>query len=295
LKTPVAWQAAVAGVGLAALSAVAIRRAATAPFFVVGWFWFLGTLVPVIGMTQRGAQAMSDRYTYMPLTGLFIAAAWGCSRSGWAGRARPVAALAAAALLACALLARSQVGYWHDSVRLLSHATSLSASFSAHKALGGALYDRGRLQEAEAEFRRSLALDPGSWEAHARLGDALYEQRRLAEAAAEYEAALQGAPLNQELHTNLANVRDDLRQTDQALGHYQEALRIDPGFVPALINLGLLYQRRGLLAEAVVNYRKALAVDPLSAEATKRLGAALEAVRASRPPARRDPDPVAQP
>jgi len=242
LATPPVWEAGAAAAALAIVSALAVRGARKYPFAVVGWFWYLGTLVPVIGMIQLGSQAMADRYTYLPLTGLCIAASWGLPKMVRARRARGVLALSAvAAIVICAVLARRQVGHWHDSARLFERAAGLASSAFTHQLLGDVRFDQGRLEEAVAEYEEVLRLNP----------------------------------LDYETHADLANLLDDLRQPEQALFHYREALRIHPGYAPTLTDLGLFYERQGLLREAADAYRQALAADPSFAEAHNNLGSVL--------------------
>ena len=241
--TPSAWQAASATAAVAVVSGMAVRWAKSHPYVAVGWFWYLGTLVPVIGMVQLGSQAMADRYMYLPLTGLCIAVAWGVSAASRGRRRGRILAFTAAAIVIVgfAVVARLQVVSWHDGESLFRRAASRSSSYMAHKCLG----------------------------------DALYEKGKLAEAAVVYEEALRLNTLDYETHTKLANLLDDLQQSEQALLHYREALRIHPGFAPALADLGWFYERRGMVREAEDACRKALMSDPNFAEAHNNLGSAL--------------------
>src|SRR5262249_54479246 len=133
------------------MAALCARRL---PYFFTGWFWFLGTLVPVIGFMQVGAQSMADRHSYTPYIGVFIILAWGVAdlTKNWPKRNVIVAALSTAALAACLWLTEIQIGYWKDSATLFSHAVAVTAHNSiAHNNLGEALTAEGRLAEAQTE------------------------------------------------------------------------------------------------------------------------------------------------
>jgi hypothetical protein len=165
-----AWQTAGACVVLGGLSFVAYRLARRHPYLPVGWLWYLGTLVPVLGLVRVGLQARADRYTYVPLIGIFIMVAWGgaalAARARMPRRVAPIAA--AVAILACALAARIQVGYWQDNVSLFTRATVLTLhvdEYAAHLSLGATLAGQGRMDEALRHFTEAMRLRPDSDEA----------------------------------------------------------------------------------------------------------------------------------
>jgi hypothetical protein len=165
-----AWQTAGACVVLGGLSFMAYRLARRHPYLPVGWLWYLGTLVPVLGLVRVGLQARADRYTYVPLIGIFIAIAWGgAALAARARMPRQVAPIAAAvAIVACALAARTQVGYWQDNVSLFTRATVLTLhvdEYDAHMSLGATLAGQGRMDEALRHFTEAMRLRPDSGEA----------------------------------------------------------------------------------------------------------------------------------
>ena len=194
-----AWKVALAGIMLCAISFLAYRLARRHPWLPVGWLWYLGTLVPVAGLVRVGVQARADRYTYVPLIGVFIIIAWGgatlAARGRVLQRALPVAACIA--VMACAVAAREQVGYWKDSVSLWTRATMLTLgvdAFEAHMSLGTSLGNQGRVDEARRHFAEAVHLRPQSDAAHYSLGLALAKTGRAADAAAEFNEALRLNP-----------------------------------------------------------------------------------------------------
>lgn len=174
-----ASMALLAGLGLAAVSVAVVRAARSKPWMLTGWCWYLGTLVPVIGLVQVGAQAMADRYTYIPLVGLFLIVGWAvpadaAQRHAWRWT---LTVFAGAILAACAGLSRIQVGYWRDSETLFRRALRVTRdNWLAHNNLGVALKEAGRPREEEMEqYRQAIRLRPDYAEAHYNLGVALWE------------------------------------------------------------------------------------------------------------------------
>ncbi len=186
---PVLWKTVLAGMILIAVTVVLRRLARRFPPLLAGWLWYLVTLVPTLGLFQIGAQSMADRYTYVPLIGLFVSLAWGAALLVRDRRAPRTAALAAALLAVAAwgLAARRQVGYWHDSVALFSHAAeAVPGNWLAHANLGSVYFFRGDLPRAEAQYRLSLDIKPDYPLARYNLGAALQNQGKLYEAEKEF-------------------------------------------------------------------------------------------------------------
>jgi Tfp pilus assembly protein PilF len=275
LRPWAAWQVGLSVLALAALTALALRAAGRAPWFLTGWLWYAGTLVPVIGVVQVGRQAMADRYTYLPLVGLFIAAVWGGAELSAAARL-PRAAPAAAGALALAALAacsQAQVRVWRDTVTLFGHALEIDPDNPvAHNVLGFELAARGRGAEAEEHFRRALAAEPGYAAARYNLGLALAKQGRFAEAADQLEAAVGARPDYAEARRNLGGVYDRLGRAGDAEREYAEAVRLDPADAEARNDLGASLAARGSDAEAAVQYEEAIRLRPGYAEALNNLG-----------------------
>ena len=159
-------------VALVAISAGAIALARRCPAVLVGWLWYAGSLVPVIGIVQVGAHAMADRFTYVPLIGVFVMAAWGVPRlaARWSWPRAVVAVPATLAVLACAVVARQQVGTWANGVSLWEHAIAVAPNDErAHANLGATFARAGQVAPAEAEYREAIRLQPSRAETHNKL------------------------------------------------------------------------------------------------------------------------------
>ena len=245
------------------------------PFLLMGWLWFLGTLVPVIGLVQVGAQAMADRYAYLPSLGLFIPVVWGMTElaRGW----RPgLAAAGLAAILWCATLTCQQLGYWQDGETLFRHALAAAGESSeAHYELGDALLRKGLNNEAISEFRSAIQLEPYSVEAHNDLGKAFLEEGQSDEAIREFKEALRLNPHSVEAHNNLGDALGKKGKTEEELSEFEEALRLQPDLAITHYNLGLVFRQQGRLDDAISQYQEALRLNPYSVEAHNNLGYAL--------------------
>jgi len=267
-------QTAGAALALAVITVFAMTAARDAPYVTVGWFWYVGTLVPVIGIVQLGSHAMADRFTYIPLVGLFIIAAWGgASLLQRAGASRATLTIAAVALVAaCAVVSRAQVHHWENGVALWEHATQVTRNNArAHANLGVALARLGQRRRASGEYREALRIQPQYAEAHNNLGLALADEGQTHEALAHYQEAVRLNPAYANAHTNLANALDESGRGVEAIGHYREAIRLDSSHVLARINLAVALARAGRLEEAIVELEAALRIDPGNAAARKLL------------------------
>ena len=270
------WRTAIAAVVLAAVTWLALRLVRRAPYVLVGWLWYIGTLVPVIGLVQVGTQSMADRYTYVPLIGVFIAVAWGVIDL-IGTRARPIAGIVAfAALLTAAVTARAQVHHWRDSLAVWQHAVDVTrGNYRAHNSLGAVLGNQGRTAEAIRHFEEALRLGPDGSEAHHihhNLGRALADSSRTEDAIRHYRDALRVKPDFAEAHNNLGLALVRLGRVDEALPHYQEAVRIDPTLAVAQNNLGLALYGLGRIDEAIARYSDAIRLDPRYADAYNNRG-----------------------
>ena len=276
-----AWSATaviVAGAILVAVSATVIRRARRDPHLAVGWFWFLGVLVPAIGLVQVGAQSMADRYTYLPLIGLFIMLSWSVpSRAMERRNLKVITCVAAAAVLAvCAALSRVQVGYWKDSETLFRHALDLTRdNWVAHNNLALVLTELGRVREAKEHYEESLQINPRNPGAHNNLGELFLREGKVGDAIGHYEQALRISPDYADAHGNLGNVFLQEGKVGDAIGHYEQALRIKPESFPAHYNLGNALLQEGKVGDAIGHYEQALRIKPDYAQAHCNLGNAL--------------------
>ncbi len=255
----------------------------------VGWFWFLGTLVPVIGLVQVSTQAMADRYAYLPYIGLFVCVIFGVAEIA---RARKISGVwlavpAAVVLLALGMVTRHQLSYWHDSEALWRHALNVTErNYFAHDALGHVLADQGRAPEAIAEFSAAENLGAYSPEEMVRFG--YYEQTRghVQEAIEQYRRALDNLPDSGSRSIALGLLGSAFTQTGdlpRAKMGYAYALQQNPDNAPALIGSGLLAEGDGDLAFAVAQISHAMKVEPtdvgylLLEQALRRVGRVTEA------------------
>ena len=264
------WLGVAAFALLAMISAAVIRARARAPYLMVGWFWYLVTLLPVIGIVQVGTQSIADRYTYLPLLGPFVMIVWGLHAiAATRLQLRWVAGAAAAAvLLLCALDARAQVGVWQDNETLWTHTLAVTKeNYRAEYAIGTILGQQGRTADAAAHFAEAVRLEPGFAEAHANLGIAEMTLGNLADAEDHFIRALRVHPDDVNTHYNLGITLSRRGRIDDAIVQYREALRLQPSFAAAENGLGFALQSQGKLDEALGHYNAAIQLDPTLADA----------------------------
>jgi Flp pilus assembly protein TadD len=257
---------------LVGITVLVLRFARRFPYLPVGWLWYLGTLIPVVGIVQVGVQARADRYTYIPLVGLFLIAAWGAGSivDALASRTatRLVAGASGLAVVVLAVLARRQAGYWRDSVTLYQRALELrSDNPVAHVNLATALLDRGDVDGATMHAREALRLAPGHPEPPRVLGNALARQGKLDEAVAVYRKAVADRPNDALLRSNLGAFLGDQGKLDEAEAEIREAIRLAPDDSGARLNLGVVFARRRRYEDAAREFAEALRLDPRSEEA----------------------------
>jgi tetratricopeptide (TPR) repeat protein len=236
------------------------------PYLLVGWLWFLGTLVPVIGLVQVGIAAMADRYTYFPLVGVFIAVAFGVrdlARRFQFSKA-VVAAAAALTLAGCLVLTENQLRYWLDSESLFAHALAATKGNNPHAQVnyGVALEQKGHLVEALAQYREVGRIAPDNVEAHYDIGNLLDNSGQPEEALPELFQAVRLKPKLPSLHAALGTVLVELGRFDEAMSQFNEAARLDPAYPWAPFELGKLRLKQGRGTEAIDEFRAALRIDP---------------------------------
>ncbi len=276
------WQAMLAGLILAGISVLVLRCYRNHPYLTIGWLWYLGTLVPVIGLVQVGLQAHADRYTYIPMAGLSIMLAWGAADflTRWPKAKPALIACVAAACSVATVVTWVQIQYWKDSESLYRHAIDVTdENYVMHYGLGATLSKLpGRLPEAISEYRTSLRISPEYADAHFNLGVALSETPgHLTEAIEEYQAAIHIRPNMAQAHNNLGLALSDTPgRLQDAISEFQAALRIKPTHAGAHTNLGAALSKiPGREQEAIAEYEAALRISPDSAEAHNNLGGAL--------------------
>jgi tetratricopeptide (TPR) repeat protein len=267
--------AAVLLVGVTVLVLWQVRRR---PYLAVGWFWFLGVLVPVIGLVRVGEQFMADRYSYLPFIGLFIMLAWGGAELAgrWRVAAKVLVPVAAAALLACAAVTVAQERYWTDDFALFGRAIALEPdNHVAHCQLGEAMEAKGRHDEAAGEFREALRLEPGDSQAHGNLAMVLFNKGLTAEALAHYREAVRINPRRAITQSSMGVALMRLGCAAEAVEHCRIAVRLEPEDAVSRLNLGTALAHNGRMAEAMVEYHEALRLRPDLAEAHNDFAAAL--------------------
>jgi protein O-mannosyl-transferase len=274
------WQPVLATVALAAITALVSRWGRLPPYAAVGWLWYLGTLVPVIGIVQVGSQAYADRYAYVPLIGLFIAITW--TAADLAPRLRLPNALlpsiAGGLFFSLTLCARHQVGYWRDSGTLFTHALDVTRNNGlAHNNLGAYLASTSRRSEAIAEYEAALRINGRAKESLCNLAKTLSELGRTDEAILYAQRAVEAGPTYSTAHTTLGNLMSRAGKTDQAITHYRRAQSLNPNSVEAHYNLGLLLESKGLHDQAISEYEATLRLDPMHTSAHNNLAIALAA------------------
>ena len=260
------WRTIVCGLLLLGVSGLAIRAARSRPYFLVGWFWFVGVLVPFIGLLQAGEQALADRFAYVPLIGLFLLLVWGLEEltRSWRRQRLVLPCAAIAVLVCCAALSRRQTGYWQNSITLFTHSlTVTSDNARAHANLGLALAVKGRTEEAIQQLLEVLRLNPEHAIAHWAVGCGRSEQGRFDEAIQEYETALRLKPDYPEALNNLAWLRaahadPKYRNGTAAVELAERACRLTDQQEPLFIGtLAAAYAEAGRFPDAVRAAEKA--------------------------------------
>ncbi|MGD0571712.1 MAG: tetratricopeptide repeat protein [Sedimentisphaerales bacterium] len=234
------WKVILCLVVLLALTTAVIIERRRHRFLLTGWFWYLGTLVPVIGLVQVGVQSMADRYMYLPGIGIYIVVAWLTGEISAKSRLPKIvpAVTGTAILLALLMMTRAQVGYWKDSESLFRHTLDVTTNnYIMYKNYGQVLESKGQLDEAIDSFRRALELSPGWEEVHDKLACALQDKSRDAEAAAEFAIALRIKPDKIEVRNRYGVSLVKIKQYDKAIEQFDRVLAENPHELSALNNL----------------------------------------------------------
>lgn len=261
------WQIALSTLTLLAVTGLVIKLRARR-YLVVGWLWFLGTMVPVIGLIQVGDQAMADRYAYIPLIGIFVMIAWGAAEFAGTQRNR-VMVLATAAVLAVAGLGvatHQQLGYWASSYDLWSHTLAVTQrNFIAEDNLGGALVLEGKVDDAYPHFQAAAEINPHDPMSHFNVGAYLQEHNRLHEAVEQYETTIRlttDRPLLASTYANLGTAYRTLGDYVKAEESYSQALQLNPGQFNAYLGRGVLLEKQGKLEDAIASYQRSIELVP---------------------------------
>jgi Flp pilus assembly protein TadD len=278
LKSVSLLKAAGAGALLAAITTVTIRRARREPYLAMGWFWYLVTLVPVIGLVQVGAQAKADRYTYVPLIGIFLAVVWGVSEiAERLNVPNPMRlAIAGICLLSLCAASRAQTGLWRDTDVLLAHALSVTENnLFVHEALGEGASRAGRDNEAIAHFREAIRISGGDAIARVGLGVLLGKQGRMDEAIEQFRLAIESDPDNADARYNLAVALESAGRSVEATPQFEMAFRNPPADPAALNHIGLSLAKVGRLRDAAATFAGALKIAPEDPESNYNMAVAM--------------------
>lgn len=237
---PPGWKVLASAVFLSAISCVVIWSRKRRPYLAIGWLWYLGTLVPVIGLVQAGEQAMADRYTYVPIIGLFVMIAWGIPEltAKWRCQRSVLVVSAGTVLSVLIICTHFQLRHWENATSLFKRAVNVTANnYMAHANLGLALARQGRSEEAIRHYSEALRINPAWAEAHHLLGNLLARQGDFQAAVVHYSEALRRKPDMAEAHNNLGLALQSLGRLEEAVCHFREALRIKPDYPQARGNL----------------------------------------------------------
>ena len=259
-RTLPVWEIGGAVLLLLTISVAVLRWSSKHPYLLVGWLWYLGMLVPVIGLVQVGAQARADRYTYLPQIGASLLAVWGAADLAARWRWRPLACSAAAGAMLAVLAACAwrQASYWHDNLTLWNHALACTSdNHFAHNSLGAALDEHNRADEAIEHYRLAVAIAPNYAMAYNNLGIDLHKKGQLDEAARQFRLAIEVDPQFARAHSNLATILHAQGKENEAIEHFGKALAINDDLPLAHNNLGAILDDRGRSDEAIAHYRKA--------------------------------------
>ena len=262
----IAWSlAATAAAVLILISAAVWLERRRSPWLLVGWLWFLGTLVPVIGLVQVGDQAMADRYGYFPLIGIFIAVAFPIAEwtNGFPFRKIGCSIAGVLTLSACLVLTENQLRYWHDSESLFTHALAVTEDNAlARLNLGAALEEQNQPEKALIEYQRALQLDPRPHETYNNIGKLLNDGGK-PEAALNYcRESVRLNPKSAFSHNNLGLVLVELGHLDEAMGQFSEAARLDASYAPPRFQMGKILLKQGHDAEGMPYFHDALQIEP---------------------------------
>ncbi|MGD1153989.1 MAG: tetratricopeptide repeat protein [Syntrophales bacterium] len=272
------WQVGGAILLLILITAVAVRLRRRYPCVIAGWLWYLGTLVPVIGLVQVGYQSMADRYTYLSMIGLFVAIAWIVPDllARWRFHRIALTALAACVIAALMTVSLFQIRYWQNSMTLFTRALSVTKNNAVIETnMGASLAEQGKFVEAIAHYQEALRSKPNDFEARYNLANALARQGKLEEAVSHYAAILPTQPDAAAVHNNMGIALSQLGRTDEAIDHFREALRIKPDFQDAGSNLETALMGQTRTKKPVPEKVAIQPADPNSTEGQLRTGLSL--------------------
>ena len=274
------WQSIGAAIFLIYVSVQVFANARKSPWLVTGWFWYLGTLLPVIGLVQGGLwPALADRWAYVPFIGIFIIIAWIVPKrisTDHHLKKTTIAITAAAFLCILSVLTWRQAGYWENSKKLFEHALKVtSGNYAAHNNLGNVFFWQDGFEEAVYHLTQAIKIKPDYAEAHYNLGNALSKQGKTDKAIQCFLQALTLSPNYADAHNNLGNVLFKQGKIDEAIQRFRRALALNPDLADAHNNLGNAFFRQGKTGEAFQCFQRALDLNPDHIEAQNNMANAL--------------------
>jgi protein O-mannosyl-transferase len=250
---------------LIAITLVVIWRAKRCSYLATGWLWYAGTLVPVIGIVQVGVQAMADRYTYIPLIGLFIMVAWGVPDllKKWNYRKEILLTASALIILCLSIITWTQVGYWQNSITLFDHTLKVTDNnWLIYDCRGIAYYGLGNYRQAIEDFGRAIEIKPGYTDAYLNRGSAYYGLGNYKQAIEDYGRAIGIKPGYAEVYYNRGNAYKGLGNYKQAIEDLNRAIEIKPGYAEAYINRSVDYNDLGNYRQAIEDLNRAIEIKP---------------------------------
>jgi tetratricopeptide (TPR) repeat protein len=271
------WQVLGAVLLLGAVTFAVIRTAKRFPYLTVGWLWFAGTLVPVIGIVQAGNQALADRYTYIPLVGLFVMAAWGIPEllKKWRYRKEALFALPALILPCFFIVTWTQVGYWRNSIALFDYALRVTSHNDVIQRDRGIVYDKmGNYTKAIEDYDRAIEINPKYIEAYNNRGITYGKLGNYRRAIEDYDRAIEIYPKYASAYLNRGAAYSELGNQRQAISDYDRGVEIDPENADAYDNRGAAYAKLGDHRKAISDYDRAIEINPKHAGAYNGRGAA---------------------
>jgi len=262
------------------ISALCLLLRKRYPFLLTGWFWYLGILVPMIGLVQVSSQARPDRYTYLSQIGLYIMVSWGALTliAKWRPHRVPFVSFALVLIIALGVRSYAQTYYWRDTETLWRHAVGNNTyDYIAHDNLGYTLLQKGHLDEAIAEYEKAIAIKPDYTEAHNNLGNVLLQKGLFNEAVAQYRRALDIDPDDPQIRNDMGNALLKMGKVDEAIELYRKAATLGSNFAEIHYNLGSAYIVKGDWNDAIASLQTALKIDSNYPEAHNKLGIAFGA------------------
>lgn len=283
---PREWEIVGSALLILACTVTAFWKARRYPYLLVGWLWYSLSVLPVIGLVKGVPQPIADRYTYLPLIGLFIVAAWGgydlCARLK---KGTTLSLFLASGVLLClGGCSWMQVQHWKNSVTLFKHSVAVAPhNATAHNSLGAALQGEGMLQQAIDHFRTALELNPRYAKAYYNLGLALAKQGKTTESMEQFTEALRIDPNYAEAHNNLGTALYLLKKPEEAILQFSNALRVNPNYELAHYNLGLVLVEQGRIRRAIDHFSEAVRLKPGHVKAREELARAHRLIHGKRP------------